>query len=62
MSHDLLYWHNKGEQDYVENNGYNPPNDELEIALDADESARKKLIAQNKAYQEGYEIAKEQDD
>ena len=62
MSHDLLYWHNKGEQDYVEHNGYNPPNNELEIALDPSERSREKLIAENKAYKEGYEIAKKQDD
>jgi hypothetical protein len=61
MSHDLSYWHNKGELDYLEENKYSQPNSELEIALDADEKSRKKLIAENKAYKEGYEIAKKQD-
>ena len=61
MRHDLLYWYNRGEQDYVENNGYTPPNSELEIALDADERLREQLIAENRAYKDGYESAKEQD-
>jgi hypothetical protein len=33
----------------VENNGYNPPNSDLEIALDADERFREQLIAENRA-------------
>jgi hypothetical protein len=62
MPHDLLDWYTKGEQDYVEHNGYNQPNNALEIALDTDKRLREQLIAENIAYKDGYESAKEQDD
>ena len=60
MSDDLEYWHNKGEQDYSEGNGCNPPHNQfvlngLDPTISADDA-----IAENRAYKKGYKNAEEE--
>ena len=56
---DLLsYWDNEGNRDYVEHNVYKPPNSDLDIMLEPHGGVRDKMRAENRAYIEGYEIAR----
>jgi hypothetical protein len=50
----LLYWRNRGENDYAEHNRYHHPNSELEIVHNSNERLREKMRAENRAYREGY--------
>jgi len=61
MAHDLFYWHTRGEQDFIEHNGYNLPNDDLDIVLDPNEKVRDRMRSENRAYIEGYERARDQE-
>lgn len=60
MPHDLQYWHNKGEQDYAEHNGCNPPHDMVESLFDHLPGHQDQMILENEAYYEGYKNAREQ--
>jgi len=60
--HDLEYWHNKGEQDYAEHNGYNEPHDMVEMTFDYLPNHQDEMRAENKAYSEGYANARKQAD
>ncbi|MGZ4953544.1 MAG: hypothetical protein ACXV8Q_00410 [Methylobacter sp.] len=59
MSHDLLYWHNKGEQDYPD---YDPPHGTLAetIPLPGFPDSDKKAREENEAYIEGFQNARRQ--
>jgi hypothetical protein len=60
MPPDLLYWHNEGEKDYAEDNGFNPPHGELVLAgLDPSISSED-AIEENRAYKQGWKNAEEQ--
>jgi hypothetical protein len=50
------YFHNKGEKDYAEKEGYHIPNDLLGGIFNNDRE-----IEQNQAYSQGWDNAKEQD-
>jgi hypothetical protein len=57
MSHDLLYWHNKGEQDYPD---YDPPHGTLAETVDWLPGSSEKAREENEAYNEGWNNAKDQ--
>jgi hypothetical protein len=60
MSDDLEYWHNKGEQDYAEGNGRNPPHNQFVLnGLDPSITGED-AIAENRAYKQGYKNAEDQ--
>ena len=59
--HDLLYWHNEGEQDYADGNGFNPPHGDLVLAGLDPAISSEQAIAENRAYKAGYKNAEDQE-
>jgi hypothetical protein len=54
----MPYYHDKGEKDYAENKGYNPPNDDLAHHIFGH---TQKEIEEDKDYDAGWANARKQD-
>lgn len=59
MSRSEKNYHNKGEEDYANDRGYNPPWGSLVHDLLGRSDS---MIEEDKAYEKGWKNAKEQDD